>query len=97
MKLTSGDRFVELTSGDVVAVQNIIVDKHDHIGILYQKYRSVESFFSYPCSSTDIGIYKFSHCGNSLHYSQISDVRKKYVVLPFKNTCAVGIPLAHTN
>lgn len=97
VKLTSGDRFVELTSGDVVAVQNIIVDKHDHIGILYQKYRSVESFFSYPCSSTDIGIYKFSHCGNSLHYSQISDVRKKYVVLPFKNTCAVGIPLAHTN
>ena len=97
VKLTAGDRFVELTSGDVVNVQNIVVDKDNRVGVLYRKYLSLESFFEYPTPSTNIGIYRFRHLGIAVHYVEISEVRKKYVVVPYKKSWSIGIPLAHTN
>ena len=97
VKLTTGDRFVELTSGNVVNIENIVVDKDGRVILMYRKYYSFESFFDYPCSSTNIGIYKFSHLGNALHYVEISEIRKKCVVVPYKKSWFVGIPLAHTN
>jgi len=72
VKLIPGDRFVELTSGDVVNVQNIVVDKDNHVGVLYRKCLSLESFFEYPTASTNIGIYRFRHLGNAVHYVEIS-------------------------
>ena len=96
VKLSDGDRYVQLKNSDVVAVQNIITDMDMNVWLVYRKFHDVSCFFDYPLPSADIEIYKHSHLGSSLHYCHSSDVQRKYVVLPHK-TWHIGIHLLHSD
>jgi hypothetical protein len=96
IKLTDADRYVQLQNGDIIAVQNVIVDSSNKYGLIFKRCKGLECFFSYPLSSRDIGIVKFGHIGSHLHYCSLSEVAKKYVILPHKQWF-IGVPLIHTN
>jgi hypothetical protein len=86
---------VQLESGEVVAVQNIVKDRMNEVHLIYRKFHNQSSFFTYPLSSADIGIYQFSNLVVSLHHCLASNLQVKYCVLPYK-TLYVAFPLLHS-
>jgi hypothetical protein len=96
IKLTCGDRHVQLRKGDVVAVQNIVTDMDNNVWLIYRKFDDASDFFSYPMPSKELGIFRLGHLTQSLHRCLITEVLQKYVVLPCKSG-HVGIPLLHCN
>ncbi len=96
VKLSEGDRHVQLKNGDIVAVHNIVTDSNNNIWLIYKKFHDFSSFFSYPLPSTDFGIFKFGRLGQNLHHSLVNEVQQKYIVLTYKSW-HVGIPLLHSS
>jgi hypothetical protein len=96
VKLTSDDRYVQLRNGDIVAVQNIVVDDKKILQDLYMQDVRNLTVFSYLQNSKDIGVVKFTKIGRKLKYIPVSEVVKKYVVLPYRGSY-VAVPLIHNN
>ena len=68
-------------------VQNIIRSSFG-IYIIHKLFSSYEPLFYYPADSTQLGIYRVSHLGNTLHMNGIDNVRYKCVLFPHKDKYA---------
>ena len=95
VRLSHADCHAQLRNGDVVVVKNIITGENGYVGIVYKKFSVVESIFTYPMASRDIGVFRLASVDRTLHQCSISSIVRKYVVLPFKGFF-IGVPLIHT-
>ena len=94
IKMTKADSYVLLSNGDIVSVENIISTSCGSVRIIYRRFHDNTSVFSYPLPSVQLGIVKLGKPG-TLHDCDISDIKRKYMVLPYKKH-HVGIPVLHT-
>jgi hypothetical protein len=94
LRTTNGDKCITLKCGEIALVQNIVrIDKN--VTIVYKKFNQLESFFSYPCQSSDLGIYKVSSLSTTNMSCLLSDVLGKNILIP-NNGFHVAIPFLHS-
>nr|XP_047130481.1 uncharacterized protein LOC124810173 [Hydra vulgaris] len=91
IKITDGDNCFSLNNGKVIIVQNIVKTAEQSF-ILYKQFKKLEDFFTYPCCSMKVDIFKVSCLENELLYCSPTEIKRKYVCLPIDNDYAV-IPM----
>ncbi|XP_047130481.2 uncharacterized protein LOC124810173 [Hydra vulgaris] len=91
IKITDGDNCFSLNNGKVIIVQNIVKTAEQSF-ILYKQFKKLEGFFTYPCCSMKVDIFKVSCLENELLYCSPTEIKRKYVRLPIDNDYAV-IPM----
>lgn len=89
------DACVYLKSGSIMKIVNFIKDDFGTIFIIGHKFLHKECFFSYPCDSSQLSVFKVKNLSSDLCSYPISTVAKKAVVLPYKDDF-VCLPLRHT-
>jgi Domain of unknown function (DUF4218) len=94
VKVACGDNCFRLSSGLVIVVKNIIESTNDQIYVIYCSFEKVDNFFTYPCNSEDVEIFMVSSLAIQLSYCLLSEIKRKYVLFPYK-TSFVAIPLLH--
>ncbi len=91
-----GDNCVKLeTSADVVVIRNI-VQYGTGIYVIYNRFLSSEAYFSYPLDSRRIDIFRVSRLSTDNLIADIFAVKKKMILLPYRNNHHVAFPLTHT-
>lgn len=93
-KSTDSDCFVCI-DGKIVIVDNI-VSNQGLLQVVGREFLGQCDLYSYPCSSSDIGIYLLSELSSDLKTWCFSDVSHKMVVFPSGDKFA-AFPLSHTN
>ena len=79
----------------IVLVHNLLFDRRsEETIIVYEKFRCVDNFYSYPLDSNSLGIYCVSVPRGELHAVSASEISEKYVLLPSGGSY-VAIPEAH--
>jgi len=78
---------------DIALVRNIVVI-HGETIIMYNKFKKIQSFFTYPWDSSRFRIYQVSNLGSELVVGKLVDFRTKNVMLPYSDSYVV-IPLLH--
>ena len=77
-------------------VVNIVSDGNT-VSMLVQKFGRMKSFFRKPLNSSDIGIYKVDRLSKHMEVCSVSDIQRKYVLLPYRDGRKwIAIPLNHT-
>lgn len=93
---TVGDNCV-MAQGNLGLVQNILCDETTNTTyIILRRFLKLDSLHSSPLDSKNIGIYKASHLETTTHIYNLSDITKKYVLIPMMSEWA-AIPLLHSN
>ena len=66
--------------------------------VLYQRYTTLEPYFSYPLSSELLNILKVKDLNDEVKRISMKDISCKYVRLPMDgDEQNIVIPLLHTN
>lgn len=95
IKIESPNNCCATTSNDIVMVENICFSMElQSFVIVGRKFLVKNNFFTVPCESSTIGIYKVEKLSN-LKIWPISNVCMKYVVLPYKHFFII-FPLLHS-
>ena len=94
IKVAFGDSCFRLVSGAIIVVQNIARCRDDQIFIIHKSFEQVESFFTYPCNSKNVEIFTMSLLGKQLLKCSLSEIKCKYVLLPYKENF-VAVPMLH--
>lgn len=89
---SDGDRCVKI--GGCIALTDNILQCQDKIYIVFRESELMESFFEYPLSSSDLGIYLVGKISSRLKTIELSDHFEKYVRLPDQDKF-VAVPLMH--
>jgi len=75
---------------------NIVSDGHS-VSIIVQKFAITEAFFRKPLKSSDIGIYKVGKLSKHIEICMISDIQRKYALLPYHASRKyVAVPINHS-
>ncbi|KAL2083702.1 hypothetical protein ACEWY4_021475 [Coilia grayii] len=86
-----------MVQGNLGLVQNILCDERtDTNYIIFRRFLKLDSLHSSPLDSKDIGFYKASNLESTNHVHLLSDITKKYVLIPMTSEWA-AIPLLHSN
>jgi hypothetical protein len=96
IKCTVSDNCCQLKTGEIFCVRNK-VKKYEEDGdilVIYNKCESIETLFTYPWNSSSINIYLVSNLSESTKFCSISNIVKKFVLLPYKQKYA-ALPLLH--
>jgi len=75
-------------SGKVSLINNII-SNGKKVLVIFEVYKKVESFFTYPLNSTSLGIFEISHPSGYLNMCDVQDIQEKYVRFPYKDNFVV--------
>jgi len=95
VKVDSPDNCVMYRS-KIGLVANIVSDGLS-VSIIVQKFASMKAFFSKPLKSSDIGIYKVSKLSKHMEICMISDIQRKYALLPYRASRKyVAVPINHS-
>lgn len=95
IKIVSPNNCCATTSNDIVMVENICFSTELQSSVIVgRKFLVKNNFFTVPCESSTIGIYKVEKL-SSLKVWPISKVCMKYVVLPY-NQFFIIFPLLHS-
>ncbi|XP_071111468.1 uncharacterized protein [Haliotis cracherodii] len=89
-----GNNCVKLDN-DVVIIKNILLHSNQDISIIYEKFMDKSDFFTYPISSSIIGIHKVSRLTRHLFVGKLTLIKCKYVLLP-KHDSFIAIPVMHS-
>jgi hypothetical protein len=93
ISLSVGNNCILATDGTPALVQNILVGDGT-IVLMCQRFVKTEDAFSYPLTSSRLGIYKVCNKMTDLFELPLSMVAQKCVLLPFKDGFVVQ-PLLH--
>jgi len=77
-----------------IMIHNMCVSPSGAVHIVYDRFRSVRSFFTTPLDSAVLGIHVVSQPQGQLEMTEISNVHTKYVLLPVQDA-SVALPLLH--
>lgn len=91
---TKADCFV-CVCDKIVVVDNII-SSEGILQVIGREFSNSCDLYTYPCNSSEIGIYMLSELNRELKTWRLSDVTHKMVVLP-SAAKFVAFPLSHTN
>ena len=94
VKRSTGNNCIQLRNKEIVLVENIVLEEHGDIFIVYKRFRSQTDLFSYPLLSSKLDIFLMSTLKNELLLTKSTNVLRKCVLLPCKEGFA-GIPLLH--
>ena len=83
-----------IVNGNVSLICNICESPSGAVHVVYDRFRSVRSFFTTPLDSAVLGIYLVSQPKGQLEMTEISNVHTKYVLLPVQDA-SVAVPLLH--
>lgn len=87
------DRFVELHDSTIVDIRNFACRNNTYVLIGY-RYKRFQDFFTKPCPSSVLDINCVKKENDFLESWNFKDIKRKVVVLPFKNYF-VMFPLLH--
>lgn len=91
----TGDRHALMKDKSVVEIQNIVQNSlTGEFRLICKKFLVSENFFTYPCDSSDISIWKISKLSQSCHVFHCSDIQSKCIVMKRKDYF-VALPLLH--
>ena len=68
---------------NIYLIKNILCKEGEEVKLVCETYRKVEPFFTYPLCSSKLGIDEVSHASGHISIYPISDVKCKYVHLPY--------------
>ncbi|KAL2102394.1 hypothetical protein ACEWY4_001562 [Coilia grayii] len=92
LALKQGDNCI-MIKNKIGIVQNII--KHsDSVFVVYKTFKHRESYFNYPCPSTNIGCFRVFDIDSCLNIDRLEVVQGKCVLFPDGQNF-VAIPLRH--
>ena len=80
---------------DIAFAVNILQNS-SNIYVVFRKFKMIESYFSYPCSSKALHIKKVSDLDKSLDVCHIIHIQRKIVLLPLNEKSFVALPLIHS-
>ncbi|XP_029170305.1 uncharacterized protein LOC114939993 [Nylanderia fulva] len=89
----NADKFVELKNNVIVKIKNFAFCENA-ICLLGYTYNKHDNFYSKPCSSSLFNVQYIKKENNSLEVWNIDFIKRKLVVLPYKNKL-VSFPLLH--
>lgn len=79
---TTGDNCV-MVQENLGLVQNILCDERtDTKYIVFRRFSQLDSLYSSPLDSKDIGVFKASHLESTGQINYFSDITRKYVLIP---------------
>lgn len=87
------DRFVELDNGTIIEIKNFATNQ-GNIVVIGLVYTRKGDFFKKPCPSSLFGISFIKKVNNELNMFKASMIKKKIMILPFKNEF-ISFPLLH--
>lgn len=82
---SNGNNCVEINNSKLGLVRNVLV-KNAATFVVFEPFHHLAEFFSYPLSSTDVGIHKVGGLRGNLKVVPVSAISSKYVLLP-KQKC----------
>lgn len=91
------DRCFFTKSGIVVVLKNVINTREGRIILNGQKFRIMTDYYTYPCHSSQLGIWKVSSLNPEVHAWNISQFAAKCVLLPLQNEEFLTVPLVHNH
>lgn len=98
VKVNSADSCVKLKNGSIIVIENIVLlKKNNETVIIGRRYEKIENFFTEPCQSSILEIYKVSNL-SPLEYWPLKNIKEKLVRLPLRdniNSSAVILPFLH--
>ena len=71
-----------LIENDIVCLENIATSNEGNYVAVGRKFKVVEEFYNYPCSSVQLGIFKVSQLSD-LQIWPLHKISKKFVKLPY--------------
>ena len=71
-----------------------IIERDGDTFIVFQVFLRHESFYTYPLNSVSLGVFSVSRIDGQMRIAPLSDITKKYVLLPKANSLLV-VPLLH--
>jgi len=92
--ITKPDNCVKIGK-KIYLIRNIICQKDKEVKLVCENYTKTGSFFTYPLCSTEIGIYEVSHLSGHTEVYPITDIKCKYVRLPYLQNFVVIPMLNH--
>ncbi|XP_046403542.1 uncharacterized protein LOC124169102 isoform X1 [Ischnura elegans] len=85
-----------LSSGDILVVDNIVYClKSKEMVVIGRTYQDRDNFYSLPCESSKLGIYKVYNLSNS-NFFPVRNIKLKYVQLQLESVVVV-IPLLNSS
>lgn len=98
VKINLADSCVKLKNGLIILIENIATSKkNNETVIIGRRYEKKENFFTEPCQSSILEIYKVSNL-SSLEYWYLKNIKEKLIRLPLgdnSNSTAVILPFLH--
>jgi len=95
LDVTPANRYCGLACGNIVEIHNIAYQTDIGTMVIVGRcFRTKVDFYDYPLPSSHLGIYQVSDL-SELRCWPVSTVCKKYLCIPFKQTCVV-FPILHT-
>jgi lipocalin len=98
VKTKSGDNCISV-NGSIGLVRNFVLKEGVHY-VVFQKFHSLEAFYTYPLDSTLLGIYKVSRLSRIYSVAIVSEISRKYVLLcsdnEDNNRQQIAVPLLHS-
>lgn len=91
------DRCFLTKNNTVVVLLNVIHTSEGRIILNGQKFRTMTDYYTYPCDSSQLGIWKVSSLDPQVHGWNISQFATKCVLLPLENEEFLTIPLIHNH
>lgn len=89
------DSCVITEKGNVFKIENIVQASDKSVHIIGKKYTDKRNFFTYPCHSSELDIYRVKTLKTSCQALCMTSVRMKAVLLPYKNDL-ICMPIRHT-
>lgn len=81
-----------LLIGCIIVTLNFAAS-NENVIVIGKKYKTLKDFYTKPCKSSKLNIYKVYNLGN-LHTWSLDQVANKCVRLKYKNTYVI-FPLVH--
>lgn len=84
-----------LTSNlDIVKINNIARNAAGRVSLHCKRFMVTEEFFTYPCHSSQLKIFKVSNLSSRCHVYHPEDILNKCMLLPWKKS-KIAFPLLH--
>lgn len=92
------DRYALLKNGNIIQIFNIVLKNAQEIhcsDLICKQFTKYSNYFSYPCESQKLKIYRMYKLEDSFKIINLSEVEAKCIVFE-DNISYIGYPLLHT-